>query len=155
MRIIISIIGLSFLLFSNNAVSASVSLHYQAVSEQLVASAEKSISEENLEKAMLFYKQAMVANPKNINAYLGLGSLHSDKGQYSLGIKYYDIALSIDPIDLLALEGRVLTNLKRRDLASAKQTFQTMQQVCEVIECTQLPSVAQAMEAYQLEEDSN
>lgn len=151
--IILIIISFTLLVQGAAVVSASVSSHYQAVSARLVADAENYLSNEDAENALLFYRRAMVANPRNINSYLGLGGLHASIGQYALGVKYYDIALSIDPIDLVALEGRVMANLKKNDFTSADESFQTMQQVCKIITCEQLLKVSEAMQAYKLAED--
>ena len=155
MRSIFIFISIFLLQFYAVGVRANVSTHYEAVSVQLVEDAIEASKMKDTEKALILYQQAMVANPKNINAYLGLGYLHSQKGQYSLGMKYFDIALSIDPIDVNALEGRVLTNLKMNDLPAARESFSTMQQVCEVTLCEQLPRIAEAIEDYQLAEESN
>lgn len=149
----ISIIVVSLLGFS--PVMANTSPYYQSLSAKLVEDAQTAVEQGKVDDAMLYYRQAMVANPKNIDTYLGLGNLHSTKGQYDLGIKYYDIALSIDPVDLFALEGRVLTNLKRQDLDAARESFRTMQQVCEITMCEQLIRVAQALEQYQQQQESN
>lgn len=154
MRVFLFLLILVFVAFNTSVVSASVSPHYQSVSEQLVNNAEQALVNNDTQQAMILFRQAMVADPKNINTYLGLGKLHSENDEYNLGVKYYDIALSINPIDLNALEGRVRTNLKMNNLASAQESFKTMQQVCEVSVCEQLSSVAGAIDAFKLEKAS-
>ena len=151
--ILISFLVLSVIIVGKT--NANTPSSYQTASISLVNDGNEAMANNETEKAVIFFQQAMVANPQNTNAYVGLGGLYSAKGRYSLGLKYYDIALSIDPIDIFALEGSVLTNLKRQDLKAAEVGFNTMKQVCEVLICEQLSVVAQAIEAYHLEAQSN
>lgn len=149
MRHFLSIFLLLLLCTIGTVSHANIQNNYENVSGHLVEEANQAILNDELEKAVRFFHQAMVANPQNTSAYVGLGGLYSAKGRYSMGLKYYNIALSIDPIDIFALEGLLMTHLKRNDFDGAKESFLTMQQVCEFTQCEQFNTVEQAMKQHE------
>jgi tetratricopeptide (TPR) repeat protein len=135
-------------LFSGNGAAATPD-YLVATSNRLVVAGQNAADEQDYEGAVHLLEQAMVANPKNIFAYVTLGQTHVAQGQYGLGIRYFDIALSIDPADLPTLEAKAMANLQRQNLDEARESFRVIQQVCEIRACEELLRVGEALVSYE------
>lgn len=54
------------------------------------------------------YEESIAINPDYILGYIGLGDLYGDNSDFEKAIQLYDIALNIDPINILAMHNKVL-----------------------------------------------
>ncbi len=54
------------------------------------------------------YEESIAINPDYILGYIGLGDLYGDNSDFEKAIQFYDIALNIDPINILAMHNKIL-----------------------------------------------
>ncbi|WP_417463805.1 tetratricopeptide repeat protein [Kordiimonas sp.] len=120
---------------------------YQELSEQLVAEASGAMTSEQAKEAQALYERALVANPANIDALIGLGKAHEAQGRVGSGLKYYRKALELEPNDKNALEYQALAFLKRNLRARAESNRDKLASLC-TDGCKELEAVASAIEEY-------
>jgi tetratricopeptide (TPR) repeat protein len=126
---------------------------YKAASERLVSQGDIAFENEDGFGALKLYEKSLVANPKSMGAYMGLAKTHFLLGNDGEGFKYFEIALTINPTYLPALEGQALEYLKHHSMDEARVAFAIIQKVCEISACEEVIRVTEAMAAYVLEED--
>lgn len=80
--------------------------------------------------AQRLYETSVVANPANAAAFTGLGTAHEARGQARLARKYYNIALSIEPLDIAALSRLALLDLKEGNRAAAAEGLRRLRAHC-------------------------
>lgn len=122
---------------------------FRKASVTLVASGYKALEADKDWDALKLFEQAVVANPRNIAAYIGLGKAHEALGSISGGLKYYAIALELDPTHLPAWEAQVLAHLAKKEPEKAEKSLDQMLQVCTAADCAELIRAREALEAYQ------
>lgn len=73
------------------------------------------------ELAFISYDSAVKANPQDINSYINLGSLHSQKGNKEKALNYIKLGLMLDDQnpDLYLIRAKVYEDQKKMDLAEA------------------------------------
>ena len=99
--------------------------------------------------ALDLFEKAVVANPHNVAAYIGLGKAHEALDSISGGIKYYEIALELDPRQLSAWEAKVLAHLVISELAQADEAFSRILAVCADKPCPEGARAKAAIDAFQ------
>ena len=99
--------------------------------------------------ALDLFEKAVVANPRNVSAYIGLGKAHEALGSISGGLKYYAIALELDPRQLSAWEAKVLAHLVIAELDQAEEAFSRILAVCADKPCLEGRRARAAIDAYQ------
>lgn len=119
---------------------------YLEVSEALVVEAKSKLSSSDATEAQELYERALVANPANIQAMIGLGKTHEAQGRVGRGLTYYRKALMIDPNALRALEAQAVAFLKRDMPGRAEDNRDRLAQLCG--ECAPLRTVTSALENY-------
>ena len=124
---------------------------YKNISRQLVAEASAALASEKATDAQLLFERALVANPANTHALLGLGRSHEAQGRVGRSLKYYRQALEIEPNDQPALEAQALAFLKRDMMDRADANRAKLARLCPN-GCTALDSVETALEAYLIED---
>lgn len=120
---------------------------YQNISRQLVAEANIAMNADHATDAQLLFERALTADPANTEALLGLGRSHEAQGQVGRGLKYYRLALEIEPNDQVALEAQAVAFLKREMLDRADANREKLVRLCPS-GCKALDSVESALEAY-------
>lgn len=123
---------------------------YKDASRALVGQATMALKAEDAETALMLYERALVANPANLNALIGLGKTHEIMGRVGRGLKYYRHALEIDPNALTALEAQAVAFLKRGMVDRAEANRAKLARLCAA-GCEPLDSVETAIEAYKAE----
>lgn len=116
---------------------------YITASDRLVEAADIARANETPYEALKLYEQAIVANPKNSNAYIGLGHVHEALGSLSSGIRYFETALALNPADLDALEALALVQIKAGQMEDAENTRSRIQRICG--DCASLERVTDAL----------
>lgn len=129
------------------AQAVQVDSKYQHVSSRLVSEAKAALSIEKIDDAQYLFERALVANPANTDALLGLGRAHEAQGRVGKGLKYYRQALEIEPNDVKALEAQALAFLKREMFDRADNNRAKLARLCPK-GCEALDSVEVAIEAY-------
>lgn len=130
--------------------SVSANDKYKDVSSQLVREAGVAFMAERTEDAQLLFERALVANPANIDALIGLGKTHEALGKVGRGLKYYRQALAIDPNAFPALEAQAVAFLKRDMVDRAEANRDKLARLC-VAGCDALENVEVAIEGYRAE----
>lgn len=128
-------------------VSAQTSEKHQSMSRQFVAQAQAAMMAEKMDDAQLLFERALVANPANVTALIGLGQAHEQRGAVGRGLKYYRQALEIEPNDQGALEKQALAFLKRDMADRAEDNREKLARLC-INGCDALSIVTTAIEAY-------
>ena len=123
---------------------------YKDVSTQLAREAIMALTAERTEDAQLLFERALVANPANIDALIGLGKTHEALGKVGRGLKYYRQALAIDPNAFPALEAQAVAFLKRDMVDRAEANRDKLARLC-VAGCEALEKVEVAIEGYRAE----
>ena len=99
--------------------------------------------------ALDLFEKAVVANPRNVSAYIGLGKAHEALSSISGGLKYYGIALELDPRHLTAWEAKVLAHLVISELVQAEEAYSRILAVCADRPCLEGRRAKAAIDAYQ------
>ena len=120
---------------------------YQELSAQFVTEASRAMTSEQSKEAQSLYERALVANPANIDALIGLGKAHEAQGRIGSGLKYYRKALELEPNDKNALEYQALAFLKRNLRARAESNRDKLASLCTE-GCEELDVVASAIEEF-------
>lgn len=129
---------------------AQVNDKYKDASRHLVTEADRALDSANTEEAMVLFESALVADPANLNALIGLGKTHEAQGHVGRGLKYYRQALELDPNALPALEAQALAFLKRGILVRAENNRDKLAKLCTE-GCKPLDAVESALESYKSE----
>lgn len=76
------------------------------------------------------YEAALVADPGNAQAFIGLGRAYERLGQTGKAISYYRKALTINPNDLTALEASGMALIAKGSITKAQATLDKMRRLC-------------------------
>lgn len=120
---------------------------YKDTSRILVSEASMALASEKAEDAQLLFERAIVADPANLEALVGLGKSHEAQGRVGRGLKYYRQALSIDPNAHAALEAQALAFLKRDMKDRAETNRDKLARLCTA-GCDALSNVEAALDGY-------
>jgi tetratricopeptide (TPR) repeat protein len=131
-------------------VNAQVNDKYKNASRHLVVEADLALVDAKTDEAVVLFESALVADPANLDALIGLGKAHEAQGHVGLGLKYYRQALELDPNALPALEAQALAFLKRDILVRAENNRDKLAKLC-TDSCKPLEAVDTALEAYKSE----
>lgn len=121
---------------------------YLEASAKLTSEGETAAAEDRLEDALLLYEQAVVANPKNVSAYVGLGQVHGALGNLGTSLKYFSVALDIEPTNLPALEAQALAFLERDEVDKAEEGLTKIRRICQGDDCDAANRLTRAIGDY-------
>lgn len=99
----------------------------QAASQQIM---KKALATAKPEAAKFLLEQAIVADPANATAFTALGELYSKMKEPALSMKYYEIALTIDPINVKALAGAAYLNIAKGKTDEANANLVILKKAC-------------------------
>lgn len=120
---------------------------YRDTSRILVSEASMALASEKAEDAQLLFERALVADPANLEALVGLGKSHEAQGRVGRGLKYYRQALAIDPNAHAALEAQALAFLKRDMVDRAQINLDKLSRLC-TSGCDALSAVEAALDSH-------
>ena len=126
---------------------------YRLLSNDLVKKAEADMKAGAPRDAQAIYERALVANPANVEALIGLGRAHEAQGHVGSGLKYYRKALEIEPNDRDALEVQAIAFLKRNLADKAEGNREKLARICQS-GCAELEAVETAIEEYRARQAS-
>ncbi|WCL52735.1 tetratricopeptide repeat protein [Gimibacter soli] len=127
-------------------VAAQTAPQYQALSKDLVTQAEAALAKDAAD-AQLLFERALVADPANVEALVGLGHAFEEQGKLGRSLKYYRQALEIRPNNVVALESQALAFLKRKLPDRAERNRARIAEIC-ANDCPSLDKVTAAIEAH-------
>lgn len=122
---------------------------YLRASQTLLKDGIEALEEDDSYRALTLLEQAVVANPKNANAYVGLGRVHVKLGKVKGGLKYFTVALEIEPTNLGALEAEALTFLSIGEVEDAEESLSRISRICGERSCAERDSVTSAISNFQ------
>ena len=102
----------------------------QTVSGQLASRAATAASAGKLTEALDLYESAVVADPRNASAYLAMGRVYEQLGLPGKALRYYRLALDINPADLNALEAQATGLAARGAPSKADATVDRIARLC-------------------------
>lgn len=134
------------------AISAQVTADdkYINVSKTLVSQAVTAQKSDKAAEAQILFERALVADPANLQALIGLGKTHEAQGRVGRGLKYYRQALAIDPNEHIALEAQAVAFLKRDLVERAEANRAKLERLC-TDGCKALDAVSGALDSYRAE----
>ncbi|MFC4348341.1 tetratricopeptide repeat protein [Kordiimonas lipolytica] len=127
--------------------AAQTSDKHQSLSRELVAQATVALRADKATDARLLFERALVADPANVAALVGLGQVAEAQGLTGRGLKYYRRALEVEPNHKMALEAQALAFLKRDMADRAENNREKLARLC-LKGCDALTSVTAALEDY-------
>jgi tetratricopeptide (TPR) repeat protein len=101
-----------------------------ATSSRLAAQGDMLVSQGQPANAVDFYETALVADPKNVAAFVGLGKAYEKQGLTGKALSFYRKALVINPNDLGALEAQGLAMIAKGQLAKAQASLDRLRRIC-------------------------
>jgi len=105
----------------------------QAASHKIMA---KALATPKPEAAKFLLEQAIVADPANAAAFAALGDLYVKMKQPPLAMKYYEIAQTIDPVNVKALAGAARLDLATGKVDKAKANLVILKKTCPTCSAT-------------------
>lgn len=129
---------------------SSADSKYKDVSKILVREAQMAQKADKVVEAQTLFERALVADPANLNALIGLGKTHEAQGRVGRGLKYYRQALAIDPNEHVALEAQAVAFLKRDMVERAEANREKLVRLC-ADGCAALDKVTVALGTYKAE----
>lgn len=124
-------------------------LEYVRAAQTLLKNGNEALAAEDTYAALALFEQAIVANPKNADAYVGLGRVHVALGKNKGGLKYFSMALEIEPTHLGALEAEAMTFLGIGEIEDAEETLSRISRICGEDSCAERDSVTSAISSFQ------
>ncbi len=153
MRLTVSIIAATMIMVIAGSVVATPAsagrLEFVRAAETLVIAGNEALAEDEAYDALTLFEQAIVANPKNADGYVGLGRVHVKLGKTQSGLNYFSIALDIEPTHLSALEAEAITFLSIGEIEDAEETLSRISRICGEDGCAERDSVASAISSFQ------
>jgi Tfp pilus assembly protein PilF len=101
-----------------------------SVSQTLAARAQTALAQTKTTDALDLYESAIAADPKNIAAYVGLGRAYEAVGMQGKALRYYRLALDINPNDLGALEAQVAGMMAKGAPSKAQVPLDRLRKLC-------------------------
>lgn len=135
------------LLISASAAALQTGNDYQTISRALVADGRSALAQSDGATAQRLFERALVANPANVTALVGLGRAHEAQGAVPVSLKYYRRALDVEPNNLDALEAQALAFLKRDLFDEAELNRDKLKRLCRA-GCSALDTVESAIAGY-------
>ncbi len=99
-------------------------------SQQLVLRAQVAATQNKATEALDLYEAALAADPKNMSAYLGLGRAYESIGMQGRALRYYRLALEVNPNDLALLEAQALGMIAKGAPTKAQLPLDRIRKLC-------------------------
>jgi Tfp pilus assembly protein PilF len=99
-------------------------------SQTLAARAQTALTQNKTTDALDLYEAAVAADPKNTVAYVGLGRTYEAVGMQGRALRYYRLALDINPNDVSALEAQVAGMMAKSAPSKAQVPLDRLRKLC-------------------------
>jgi tetratricopeptide (TPR) repeat protein len=146
--ILVVILG-ALIVIAPSASFAQTGKDFRAASGTFIEQGYAALKLEKNWAALELFEKAVVANPHSLSAYIGLGKVHEALGSISGGLKYYAIAIELDPRHLAAWEAKISAHLVISELVKAQEALSRIRAVCGEESCLEAIRAKAAIDAYQ------
>jgi|CXWL01.1.fsa_nt_gi tetratricopeptide (TPR) repeat protein len=137
---------LILLLVSSASLPSSTSVHrVSPMSLAMQHEGARLLAIGELDSAVGFYETALVADPRNVDALIGLGDIARDQHLPGKAIGHYRAALALRPTDRLALAGQGEAYIARGAMAQARRNLATLETLCRDDGCAQVAQLSIAI----------
>ncbi len=99
-------------------------------SSRLIDKGIRELQSKNFTDAIRLFEQAATANPRNAKAFSYLGRGYDVFGNKTRAYKYYEIALDIDPNEVMALSWSGQVDVLGDNLTLADEKLARLERVC-------------------------
>lgn len=100
------------------------------ISQELVKNGDMALNDGEAFEALHIFESALVSDPKNVSAYIGLGRAHAALDRKKTAMDYYALALDIDPNSTYALELQSLGFLEEGKITAAERNLTRLKRLC-------------------------
>lgn len=121
---------------------------YREISAHLAGEGFAALEQGKVDAAITAFEQAMVANPANVEVYIGLGEAYYRAGSFGFSARYYDNALQLDPINRRALAGQGLAWLAMDSPERARANLEKLRTICGDAGCAEAARLAGEIAGY-------
>ncbi len=125
----------------------AIAAHASPALDRLLAKGDKAVAAEEWTAAREAYEQAIVADPTDGRARVGLGQVHLALDHPMAARKFYESALEIEPDDLKALSGGGEADLALELEAEAEKKKERLLRLCGS-DCPEYQALKLAVIAY-------
>ncbi|MFM6853824.1 MAG: tetratricopeptide repeat protein [Sphingopyxis sp.] len=109
------------------------------------AQADRLRGEGQLNDAIGYYETALAADPRNVDAYIGLGQIARAQHLPGKAVRLYRTALNLAPNNLAVLADQGEALVERGAVARARQNLARLQILCGQGECPAAARLTQAL----------
>jgi tetratricopeptide (TPR) repeat protein len=109
---------------------AAKPLAVSPLSQQLAAKGQQLAAQGKWPEALDQYETAVAADPKNGAAYVAMGRAYEQLGLPGKALRYYRLALDINPADLSALEAQALGMIGKGAPSKAEAPINRIRKLC-------------------------
>lgn len=117
------------------------------LSRQMEAEGQRLLAAGDLESAAGFFETALVADPRNANAFIGLGRIARAQELPGKAIGFFREALALDPENRTALAAQGEAMVVRGAVDRARQNLTRLQTVCGTGGCEEIAQLTTAITA--------
>lgn len=150
MRLTPSFVVAALLLAGLSGASVGAPAAAQAVdpvSRSLQVEGERLVAAGELDAAIGLFETALVADPRNADAYVGLGRIAVAQTLPGKAIGYFREALALQPQSRAALAGQGTAYVARGALDRARTNLANLQRICGADPCPEATQLAAAINA--------
>lgn len=116
-----------------------------ALSLSMQAEAERLSAAGDLDGAIGYFEAALVSDPRNANAYIGLGGIARAQNLPGKAISFYRDALALLPDSRAALLGQGQAMVQRGAVERARASLARLQTVCGDRDCPEIAELTSAI----------
>jgi Tfp pilus assembly protein PilF len=107
--------------------------------------AERLQSGGQLDDAIGYFETALLADPRNINAYIGLAQIAQAQALPGKAVRYFREALLLQPDNRTALAGQGIALVERGAIEKARQNLALLQTACGSRRCAEVTRLETAI----------
>lgn len=148
MPVLFTPVAAALLVVSLASPAAMARATVNATSARLASQGDALLIQGKPADAIDLYETALAADPKNVDAFVGLGKAYEKQGLTGKALSFYRKALVINPNDLDALEAQGLAMIAKGQVAKAQTALDRLSRICRG-GCTQKDRLDAAVTAAQ------
>lgn len=116
-----------------------------ALSLDMQREAERLQAEGKLDEATGYFETALLADPRNTNAYIGLAQIAQAQTMPGKAVGLYREALELEPDNRAALAGQGVALIERGAIERARQNLARLETLCGTTRCDEAARLTSAL----------